>query len=193
MVQTPSTMLPLGTQAPDFSLLEPATGRTVARSDVQGAAALLVVFLSNHCPYVKHIADQLAVFGREYQARGLAMVGINANDVANHPDDRPERMAEEVARRGYTFPYLFDETQEVAKAYQAACTPDFFLFDGEGRLVYRGQFDPSRPSSDLPPTGGDLRAACDAVLAGRAPSQEQVPSVGCNIKWKPGNSPRWFA
>ncbi|HKJ00949.1 MAG TPA: thioredoxin family protein [Longimicrobiales bacterium] len=193
MVQTPSTMLPLGTQAPDFALLEPATGRTVARTHFDGAPALLVVFLSNHCPFVKHIADQLAAFGKEYQARGLAMVGINANDVANYPDDGPERMREEVARRGYTFPYLFDETQEIAKAYHAACTPDFFLFDGDGRLAYRGQFDPSRPSLEVPPTGGDLRAASDAVLAGRAPSGDQIPSVGCNIKWKPGNNPSWFA
>jgi peroxiredoxin len=192
MVKTPSTMLPLGTQAPAFSLEEPATGRTVALSDFEGAPALLVVFLSNHCPFVKHIADELAAFGREYQARGLAMVGINANDVENYPDDSPDRMREEVAHRGYTFPYLFDETQEVAKAYQAACTPDFFLFDGEWRLAYRGQFDPSRPSTEIPVTGGDLRAACDAVLMGRDPSAEQIPSIGCNIKWKPGNNPPWF-
>ena len=137
--------------------------------------------------------DALAAFGREYQERGLAMVGINANDVVNYPDDSPEKMQEEVARRGYTFPYLFDATQEVAKAYQAACTPDFFLFDGAGRLAYRGQFDPSRPSSDLAVTGVDLRAACDAVLAGRPAPPEQIPSVGCNIKWKPGNNPPWFA
>ena len=192
MVQTPSTMLPLGTPAPDFSLQEPATGRTVARSEFNGAQALLVVFLSNHCPFVKHIADALAAFGREYQGRGLAMVGINANDVANYPDDSPEKMQQEVVRRGYTFPYLFDGTQEVAKAYQAACTPDFFLFDGEGRLAYRGQFDPSRPSTDLAVTGVDLRAACDAVLAGQPVPPEQIPSVGCNIKWKPGNNPPWF-
>lgn len=193
MVQTPSTMLPLGTPAPDFSLQEPATGRSVARSEFNGAPAFLVVFLSNHCPFVKHIADALAAFGREYQERGLAMVGINANDVVNYPDDSPEKMQEEVARRGYTFPYLFDATQEVAKAYQAACTPDFFLFDGAGRLAYRGQFDPSRPSSDLAVTGVDLRAACDAVLAGRLAPPEQIPSVGCNIKWRPGNNPPWFA
>ena len=192
MVQTPSTMLPLGTQAPDFSLHEPATDGTVSSPDFRGAPAFLVVFLSNHCPFVKHIAHELAAFGREYRARGLAMVGINANDVANHPDDSPEKMKEEVARRGYTFPYLFDETQEVAKAYKAACTPDFFLFDGERRLVYRGQFDPSRPSNDVPVTGGDLRAACDAALRGSAPAAEQIPSIGCNIKWKPGHHPPWF-
>ena len=192
MVQTPSTMLPLGTRAPAFSLPEPATGRTVSSHDLEGAPALLVVFLSNHCPFVKHIADELAAFGREYQEKGLAMVGINANDVANYPDDSPAKMREEVARRGYTFPYLFDDSQEVATAYQAACTPDFFLFDGEGRLVYRGQFDASRPSTGIPVTGTDLRAACDAVLAGSAPDPEQVPSIGCNIKWKPGKNPPWF-
>lgn len=192
MVQTPSTMLPLGTKAPPFLLTEPVTGRTVSLEELRAAPALLVVFMSNHCPFVKHIADELARFGQEYRARGLAMVGINANDVANYPDDSPERMKEEVARRGYTFPYLFDDTQEVAKAYQAACTPDFFLFDGEGRLVYRGQFDGSRPSTDVPVTGADLRAACDAVLVGRPISERQTPSVGCNIKWKAGNNPAWF-
>lgn len=192
MVRVPSTMLPLGTRAPDFRLEEPSTGRTVALSDFAAAPALLVVFLSNHCPFVKHIADALAAFGREYGEKGLAMVGINANDVALHPDDSPERMKDEVALRGYTFPYVFDESQVVAKAYQAACTPDFFLFDGERRLVYRGQFDRSRPGNDVPVTGRDLRRACDAVLAGEVVSGEQTPSLGCNIKWKPGNEPAWF-
>lgn len=192
MVQTPSTMLPLGTEAPDFSLPEPATGRVVSRSDYDEAPALLVVVLSNHCPFVKHIADELARFGREYRARGLAIVGINANDVERHPDDSPEKMVEEVERRGYTFPYLFDESQEVVKAYQAACTPDFFLFDRDRRLVYRGQFDASRPSLTVPVTGSDLRAACDAVLAGEIPSGHQTPSIGCNIKWKQGSEPSYF-
>jgi len=192
MVKVPSTMLPLGTRAPDFRLEEPSTGRTVALSDFASAPALLVVFLSNHCPFVKHIADALAAFGREYQEKGLAMVGINANDVANHPDDSPERMRDEVALRGYTFPYLFDGTQEVAKAYQAACTPDFYLFDGERKLVYRGQFDASRPGGDEPVTGRDLRRAASAVLAGEMVSGEQTPSIGCNIKWKAGNNPPWF-
>ena len=192
MVKTPSTMLPLGTRVPDFRLPEPATGKTVDRGDFQGAPALLVVFLSNHCPYVKHIADDLAAFGEEYQGKGLAMVGINANDVANYPDDSPEKMKDEVALRGYTFPYLFDDDQSVARAFMAACTPDFFLFDGEGRLVYRGQYDASRPGSDEPVTGADLRKACDAVLAGELVSGEQTPSIGCNIKWKPGNNPPWF-
>ena len=192
MVETPSTMLPLGRTAPDFSLPEPATGKTVSLSDYADAPALLVVFLSNHCPYVKHIAGELARFGREYQEKGLAMVGIMANDVANHPDDAPPRMAQEVENRGYTFPYLYDESQDVAKAYRAACTPDFFLFDGDRKLVYRGQFDTARPSLKVPVTGDDLRAACDAVLGGGRPSEDQTPSVGCNIKWKAGNNPPWF-
>ncbi len=185
-------MTALGTAAPDFSLHEPATGRTVSLRDLEGAPALLVVFLSNHCPFVKHIADELARFASEYGDRGLAVVGICSNDVANYPDDSPEKMAEEVERRGYTFPYLFDESQGVAKAYEAACTPDFFLYDRDRRLVYRGQFDESRPSSGVPVTGADLRAACDAVLEGDSPSAEQRPSVGCNIKWKAGNEPPWF-
>jgi thiol-disulfide isomerase/thioredoxin len=186
-------MLPLGTEAPDFALPEPATGRTVSRDDFSDARALLVVVLSNHCPFVKHIADGLASFGREYQEKGVAIVAINANDVAKYPDDAPDRMVEEIERRGYTFPYLFDESQEVVKAYEAACTPDFFLFDGDRRLAYRGQFDASRPSLPTPVTGEDLRAACDAVLEGRALPEAQIPSVGCNIKWKPGNAPSWFA
>ena len=184
MVLTPSTMMPLGRPAPDFSLPEPATGKTVSISDYDDAPALLVVFLSNHCPYVKHIAGELARFGREYQEKGLAMVGIMSNDVDNHPDDAPPKMADEVKSRGYTFPYLYDASQEVAKAYQAACTPDFFLFDGDRKLAYRGQFDKV--------TGRDLRTACDEVLAGRQPSEEQQPSAGCNIKWKAGNNPPWF-
>jgi thiol-disulfide isomerase/thioredoxin len=193
VVEVASTMLELGTGAPDFSLLEPATGRTVSLSEFASAPALLVVFLSNHCPFVKHIASELSGFAREYRDKGVAVVAVNANDTVRYPDDSPVKMAEEVERRGYTFPYLFDESQDVAKAYRAACTPDFFLFDGERRLVYRGQFDASRPSLDVPVTGSDLRAACDAVLAGSAPAAEQVPSVGCNIKWKAGNEPAWFA
>jgi peroxiredoxin len=193
MAKTPSTMLPLGTSAPGFSLPEPATGRVVSASDFRTAPALLVIFLSNHCPYVKHIAGALADLGREYAEKGLAIVGINANDVTNYPDDSPDKMVEEVEMRGYPFPYLFDESQVVAKAFKAACTPDFFLYDAERRLVYRGQFDSSRPGNDEPVTGRDLRRACDAVLAGEIPSGEQVPSIGCNIKWKAGNAPAWFA
>lgn len=192
MVRVPSTMAALESAAPSFSLPDAGTGRTVSLGDFAEAPALLVVFLSNHCPFVKHIADELGAFSRDYVARGLAMVGICSNDVEKYPDDGPEEMAREAESRGYAFPYLFDESQEVAKAYRAACTPDFFLYDADRRLVYRGQFDDSRPSLDVPVTGADLRAACDAVLAGERPSAEQVPSVGCNIKWKPGNNPPWF-
>ena len=192
MVRVPSTMAPLGAPAPPFSLPQPGTRRVVSLDDFEDAKALLVVFLSNHCPFVKHLADELGRFGREYAAKGLAMVGICANDAERYPDDSPEKMAEEARVRGYTFPYLYDESQDVAKAYGAACTPDFFLYDRARRLVYRGQFDASRPSLDIPITGSDLRAACDAVLAGRRPSAEQRYSVGCNIKWKPGNEPEWF-
>ena len=192
MSEVPSTMLALGTRAPDFSLPEPASGRRVTLGDFADAPGLLVVVLSNHCPFVKHIADELAVFAREYQERGLAIVAINANDVEKYPADSPEKMAEEVRRRGYPFPYLFDESQDVAKAYQAACTPDFFLFDADRRLVYRGQFDASRPRNDTPVTGTDLKAAVDAVLAGKPPPEDQRPSMGCNIKWKPGNEPDYY-
>jgi len=191
MAAVNSTMLPLGTAAPDFKLAD-TEGALVARDDFRDAPALLVMFICNHCPYVVHIRDGLAAFGRDYQARGLAMVAINSNDVRAYPDDRPEKMREERERAGYVFPYLYDETQAVARAYRAACTPDFFLFDGERRLVYRGQFDDSRPSSGRPVTGADLRAAVDAVLAGHVPDGEQRPSIGCNIKWKPGAAPDYF-
>lgn len=192
MVKTASTMIPLGTRVPDFSLPEPATGRTVSRAEFDDAPALLVMVLSNHCPFVKHIAPALSDLAREYRERGVAIVGICANDVEKYPDDSPEKMVEEVEQRGYTFPYLFDETQEVVRDLGAACTPDFFLFDADGRLAYRGQFDSSRPSLGTPVTGEDLRAACDAVLAGGEPTEDQIPSIGCNIKWKPGNEPEWF-
>ncbi|HSM59585.1 MAG TPA: thioredoxin family protein [Longimicrobiales bacterium] len=192
MVNTPSTMTPLGTRVPDFSLPEPATGRTVSRSDFAGAPGLLVIFMCNHCPFVKHVANELARFGREYGQKGLAIVGISANDPATHPADGPAEMAKEVEKRGYTFPYLFDESQDVAKAFRAACTPDFFLYDAHGALAYRGQFDDSRPSLDVPVTGRDLRAACDAVLAGATPDPDQRPSLGCNIKWRVGNAPDYF-
>jgi len=188
MARTASTMLELGTPAPAFRLPDTA-GRTVSLSDFDDARALLVVFMCNHCPYVQHIREGLAGFAREYQPRGLAVAGINANDIDSHPDDSPERMAEEARRYGYTFPYLFDETQAVAKAYRAACTPDFYLFDAGRRLAYRGQFDDSRPGSSVPVTGRDVRAAADAVLAGEPAPGEQKPSMGCNIKWKPGNQP----
>ncbi len=181
MAATPSVMLPLGTQAPDFALPDPATGNTVRLADVQTPGGLLVAFLSNHCPYVKHVKAELVRFGHDYEKRGLGVVAIMSNDVENYPDDAPELMAKE----GYPFPYLFDESQDVARAYQAACTPDFFLFDGEGALAYRGQLDAARPGNGAPVDGADLRAAADAVLAGAKPAPEQTPSIGCNIKWKP--------
>lgn len=191
MVKTASTMLPLGTKAPDFSLPN-IDGRTVGLSDFKSAKGLLVMFICNHCPFVKHVADELARLGRDYQSRGLAIVAINSNDVANFPDDSPEKMKDEAATRGYTFPYLYDETQAVGHAYHAACTPDFFLFDGAQQLVYRGQLDDSRPKSEIPVTGRDLRAAIDAVLAGKPVAEAQRASLGCNIKWKPGNEPEYF-
>lgn len=191
MALTPSTMLPLGTAAPDFRLPD-TSGKIVSLSDFENAPALLVIFMCNHCPYVKHVRDGLARLAKEYQARGVAVVGINANDVEKYPDDSPERMREEVRAAGYTFPYLYDATQEVAKAYRAACTPDFFVFDRQQRLVYRGQMDDSRPNSGKPVTGSDLRAALDAVLEGRPIPADQKPSIGCNIKWKPGNEPGYF-
>ena len=191
MARTPSTMLALGTIAPDFSLPEPATGKTVALKDFQGKP-LLVAFICNHCPYVLHIQTVFARIAEEYQAKGIAVVAINANDVANYPDDSPEKMIEQVNDAPYTFPYLFDETQQVAKAYQAACTPDFFLFDANHRLYYRGQFDGSRPKNDVPVTGKDMRAAMDNLLAGMAAPENQVASLGCNIKWKVGNEPGYF-
>jgi peroxiredoxin len=191
MVLTPSTMIPLGTQAPDFSLMN-VDGQTVSLADVSGQSALLIVFMCNHCPYVKHVAQGLADLAREYQQRGVAVVGINSNDTSNYPADSPEQMVLEAENRGYTFPYLFDETQEIAKAYRAACTPDFYVFDKRQKLVYRGQMDASRPQSGVPVTGVDLRAALDAVLAGKPVATEQKPSIGCNIKWKPGGEPDYF-
>ena len=191
MAAVPSTMLDLGTRAPAFSLPS-IDGERVSLETYAKAPALLVMFICNHCPYVRHIRKEVARYAKEYQARGLGVVAISSNDIQKYPDDDPAHMAEEAKEVGYTFPYLFDETQEVAKAYRAACTPDFFLFDGDRKLAYRGQFDGSRPSNGVPVTGGDLRAATDAVLAGRPVSEEQVPSIGCSIKWKPGNAPDYF-
>jgi peroxiredoxin len=191
MVKTASTMLPLGTKAPDFSLVN-VDGRTVSLKDFEKAPALMVMFICNHCPFVKHLADALAEFGREYQAKGAAIVAINSNDASTYPDDSPERMVHEAEERGYSFPYLYDETQEAAQAYRAACTPDFYVFDKDRRLAYRGQFDESRPQSGIPVTGKDLRAAVDAVLAGKKPPELQRPSIGCNIKWRQGDEPEYF-
>ena len=189
MAQTASTMLPLGTPAPDFSLPEPMTGKTVSLGDFQDAPALLVMVICNHCPFVKHIRQGLIQFARDYPAKDLAIVAISANDAANYPDDSPAKIAEEAKTFGYPFPYLHDESQAVAKAYRAACTPDFFLFDASRKLAYRGQFDGSRPGNKVPVTGSDLRAAADALLAGQPVPSAQQPSIGCNIKWKTGHEP----
>jgi thiol-disulfide isomerase/thioredoxin len=186
-----STMLELGTEAPAFALPEPATGRIVSRDDFTGQP-LLVAFICNHCPYVVHIREAFTALAKEYSEKGVAVVAINANDVASYPDDSPEKMIEEVKRAGYEFPYLFDETQQVAQEYKAACTPDFFLFDKHHDLFYRGQFDSSRPRNDEPVTGSDLRNALDALLKGFYPPNDQKASMGCNIKWKAGNEPDYF-
>jgi len=191
MVRTPSTMLTLGTTAPGFSLPN-VDGSTVGLDDVAGPRGTVVMFICNHCPFVKHVADQLAALGRDYLAHGIGFVAISSNDVSSHPSDSPEQMVHEAELRGYPFPYLYDETQEVARAYRAACTPDFFVFDGDRKLAYRGQLDASRPGNSLPVTGADLRAALDALAAGRRPSADQHPSIGCNIKWKPGQEPEYF-
>ncbi len=190
MVKTASTMLSLGTQAPDFSLLN-VDGKIISRSDFVGKP-LLVVFMCNHCPFVIHIRKTLQEFGVEYQAKGLAIVGISSNDVVAYPQDGPDKMKEEAKSAGYTFPYLFDATQDVAKAYCAACTPDIFLFDKNHGLAYRGQFDSSRPGNGVAVTGQDLRAAADAVLADQPVAAEQRASIGCNIKWKAGAEPEYF-
>lgn len=185
-----STMLALGTQAPDFALADVVSGRTVSLDDFQDREALLVMFICRHCPYVAHVRSEIARLGREHVDSALGIVAISANDPATYPEDAPEGLAAEAIEAAYTFPYLFDETQQVAKAYTAACTPDFFLFDGDRVLAYRGQLDASRPGNGVPVTGEDLRAAIDAVLEGRPASDDQRPSVGCSIKWRPGNEPR---
>ena len=190
MVKTASTMLSLESTAPDFSLPD-TNGSAVSRSDFDGRP-LLVMFICNHCPFVVHLREALATFADEFQQQGLGIVGINSNDVSTHPDDSPELMKQEAETRGYTFPYLYDETQSVAQAYRAACTPDFFLFDRDHKLSYRGQFDDSRPESGIPITGADLRAACEAVLADQPVSADQKPSIGCNIKWISGSEPEYF-
>jgi len=190
MVMTISTMLPLGTTAPDFSLPD-TEGKIVSADDFKDAPAFLVIFMCNHCPFVKHVLKMMVELFKEYQQKGVAVVGINSNDVDNFPEDRPEMMAKIAKETGFTFPYLYDETQEVAKAYRAACTPDFFVFDKQRRLVYRGQMDDSRPGNNVPVTGADLRVALDAVLEGRKVGDEQKPSMGCNIKWKKANVPEY--
>ena len=184
-------MLPLGTKAPGFELPDVTTGRIVSLTDHADRVGLLVMFICRHCPYVKHVRAELARLGRDFADSELAIVAISANDPTAYPEDAPESLAEEAREAGYVFPYLFDETQEVAKAYTAACTPDFFLFDADRALVYRGQLDDSRPSNGLPVTGEDLRAAIDAVLSGIPVAEEQRASIGCGIKWHPGNEPTY--
>ena len=189
MAAVESQMLPLGTQAPAFTLPDPDGTLHTLRED---APATLVMFICNHCPFVKHVRAELASIGSDYGSRGVAIYAINSNDVQTHPGDHPRHMKEEAATWGYSFPYLFDEEQEIAKAYRAACTPDFYLFDADQKLVYRGQLDDSRPGNNMPVDGRDLRAALDAVLAAEKPTPEQKPSIGCNIKWTPGNEPDYF-
>ena len=191
MVKTASTMRELGTPAPDFSLIN-VDAQTVSLADFKGQPGLLVIFMCNHCPFVKHVAPELARLAMDYMPRGIAVVGINSNDTSKHPEDSPEQMIHEAEQRGYPFPYLFDEDQTVAKDYQAACTPDFFLFDKEQKLYYRGQLDPSRPKAGDVADGRDLRAALDALLAGKPAPTKQIPSLGCNIKWKVGEEPAYF-
>jgi peroxiredoxin len=192
MSRTPSTMLPLGTPAPHFALPDVTSGRAIAKSEFDGQI-LLVAFVSNHCPYVKHILPGFVAMAHDYLARNVAVVAISSNDTEDYPDDSPEAMQVLAQQMGFGFPYLYDESQDVARAYHAACTPDFFLFDEQHKLIYRGQMDGARKNNDVPVDGADLRAAMDAALAGQPISPEQKPSLGCNIKWKPGNEPEYFA
>ena len=192
MVETPSTMLPLGTALPDFSLVDAASGSGVSADDLADRSALLVMFVCNHCPFVKHVVGELGRLAEDYLPRGVGIVAINSNDVDAYPQDGPEHMRRLVEREGWEFPFLLDEAQEVARRFGAACTPDFFLFDADRRLAYRGQLDDSRPGSDRAVTGRDLRAALEAVLAGEPVPENQKPSIGCNIKWRPGNEPTFY-
>ncbi len=192
MAETPSTMLALGTPVPAFQLEDAVSGRVVTEKEFEGSRATLVMFICNHCPFVKHVVGELGRLGEDYLSRGVGIVAINSNDIRLYPQDGPERMKELADREGWRFPFLLDATQDVAKAFRAACTPDFFLFDGDGRLAYRGQLDDSRPGNGRPVTGRDLRAALDAVVEGRSVPEPQVPSVGCNIKWTPGNAPEYY-
>ena len=187
-----STMLELGTKAPHFSLQDTVTGKTVSLDDYKGNRGLLVIFICNHCPYVKLMKEELTQYASEYMKKSVAVVAISSNDVENHPDDSPEKMKEDAEKFGYPFPYLYDETQDVAKTYKAACTPDLYLFDENRKLYYRGQFDDARPRNSIKPTGKDLRNATDLMLAGKPTLEKQIPSIGCNIKWKKGNEPDYF-
>ena len=193
MALTASTMiLALGTKAPDFKLPDVVSGKTISLETFAGKKGLLVMFICNHCPYVQHVKDELARLGRDYANKDVGIVAISANDASSYPDDSPESLKKMAQELKFNFPFCYDESQETAKAYTAACTPDFFLFDADRRLVYRGQLDESRPGSSKPVTGKDLRAAIDALLAGKPVSKEQRPSMGCNIKWKKGNEPSYF-
>jgi peroxiredoxin len=185
-------MLPLGTAAPDFALRDVTTGKTLKLADCSSKKALVVMFICNHCPYVKHVEDGLTAFARDYAARDVAIVAISSNDAETHPDDAPEKLAATAKSRGWKFAYLYDQAQSVAQSYTAACTPDFFVFDAQRKLAYRGQFDASRPNSGIAVTGADLRAALDALLAGKPVASLQKPSLGCNIKWRAGNEPAYF-
>ena len=184
MARTPSSMVALGSAPPDFALRDVVTGRTISRADVAGPKGMLAMFICRHCPFVKHVQDEIAAIGRDYAKSGVGIVAISANDETTHPEDGPDNLAAMARELGFSFPYLFDDSQDVAKAYNAQCTPDFFLYDGTRALVYRGQLDDSRPGNGIPVTGRDLRSALDALVAGRAISTEQRPSIGCNIKWK---------
>jgi thiol-disulfide isomerase/thioredoxin len=192
MARTPSQMIDLGTEAPNFSLPDVVSGKNVSLDDFPDAKGFMIAFICNHCPFVQLIRHEFARYGREYSAQGIAVIAINSNDIQAHPEDGPDAMRDDARRFGYTFPYCLDEDQSVAKAYQAACTPDLYLFDANRKLVYRGQFDAARPGSDVPVTGADLRAASDALLAGRPIPEPQLASLGCNIKWKPGNEPAYY-
>jgi peroxiredoxin len=192
MVETPSTMVDLGTAAPDFELPDVVSGQTISLGTFAGKKGMLCMFLSRHCPFVQHIQEELARIGRDYTEKGLGIVAVSANDVANYPEDAPDKLKEMAQRLGFTFPFCYDESQKVSQAYSAACTPDFFLFDEKRHLAYRGQLDDSRPGNDKPVDGHDLRAAIDAVLTGNPVAAAQKPSVGCNIKWKAGNQPPYW-
>lgn len=184
MALTPSNMIPLGTLAPGFTLPDTVTGNSFSLQDLKGEKATVVMFLSNHCPYVKHVNSELVRMGNEYQPKEVRFIAISSNDVVSHPDDAPDKMKETAQQLGYPFPYLYDESQQVAKAYDAACTPDFYIFDKDLKLVYRGQLDDSRPSNEVPLTGKDMRAALDNILSGKEVSPYQRPGIGCNIKWR---------
>lgn len=192
MVKTASTMLPLGTAAPDFQLPDVVSNQTISLATFADRQVLLLIFLCQHCPFVKHVQQELARIGQDYSQQSLGIVAISANDIANYPDDAPEKLKQMAEDLNFNFPVCYDESQEVSKAYTAACTPDFFLFDAERKLAYRGQLDDSRPSNNIPVTGKDLRRAIDTVLQGKTMDFEQKPSIGCNIKWKPGNEPEYF-